>query len=121
MDKKRIELMMKFKETDDMLEKEKGKRDLIMVALSSLCCGTLFHIIQSNNGSPSKSIVEIFGLILVSVIVGGAVYFFSVGAFVLVTQSFTNIESLRSQLKSLEDQIKEIDHSFDKDNFRRKY
>lgn len=117
MNEKKRELLMELKEVDTKLEKEKLKRDLILIILSSIFCGMILYSI----GHPFENFYGILILVIVSLIIGSALYFFSVNIYIFVTQSFTSIESLSSLLKNLEEQVREIDFptiddSFETDN-----
>lgn len=101
MDNERYELEKEYIAVDKKLEKEKGKRNIIMILLYSILCGFVFSIFIKN----------IFGLIFISTISGIILYIITLFAFDAVTDLFTNITYLESRKKHLEEKLKTIQNN----------
>ncbi len=115
MDNEKYKLERKSIIVDIKLEKEKSKRNIIMILLCSILCGFVFSLLIDES---------ILGLIIMSIIFGCILYFIVMFAFVFVTDSFTSITYLESRKKHLEDklkydfQTKDILSNFDKNKIK---
>lgn len=96
MDNEKYELEKELVTVDKKLEKEKTKRNIIMILLCSILCGFIFSLLIDEN---------ILGLIIMSIIFGCILYFIVIFAFAFVTDSFTSITYLESRKKHLEEKL----------------
>ena len=101
MDNEIYELEKEIFIVDRKLEKEKSKRNIIMILLSSLLCGFVLNAIIDN----FDTVESILGLIISSIISGTILYFVSISAFAAVTDMFTDITHLKTRKSALEEKL----------------
>ena len=101
MDNEKYKLEKEYSIVDKKLEKEKEKRTIIMILIYSVICGLVCTAINDN----FESFMDIIGLIIGSIFLGGFFYFITMTAFVFVTDSFTSITYLESRKKHLEEKL----------------
>lgn len=97
MENEKYKLERKLIIADIKLDKEKSKRNIIMILLCSILCGFVFSLIIDEN---------ILGLIVMSIIFGCILYFIVMFAFAFVTDSFTSITYLQNRKSALEEELK---------------
>lgn len=107
MDNERYELEKELFIVDKKLEKEKSKRNIIMILLYSILCGFVLTAINKN----FDTLADVLGLIITSIVFGGILYFITIFAFDAVTNSFTNITYLESRKSALEEKVKTIQNN----------
>lgn len=97
MDNEKYKLERKLIIADIKLEKEKLKRDIIMVLLCSILCGFVFSLLIDEN---------ILSLIVMSIIFGCILYFIVMFAFAFASDSLTNTNCLESYKRHIEEELK---------------
>ena len=102
MENEKYKLERKIVISDIKLAKEKSKRNIIMILLSSMLCGFVLSTVIDN----FDTIESILILIVISVVLGSILYFVSISAFYFITDSFTNITQLESCKKYIEEELK---------------
>ena len=102
MDNQKDLLEQELINVDKKLQKEKSKRNIIMILLSSILCGFFLSIVIDN----FDTIESILILIVISIISGSILYFISISAFFAVTDWFTDITPLRTRKNALEEKLK---------------
>lgn len=98
MDEDRSKLEYELTVVDKKLEKEKGKRTIIMILLYSILCGFAFSVFIEN----------FFGLIFLSSVSGTILYIVTTFAPAAITELFTDITHLQSRKNALEDKLKQM-------------
>lgn len=81
---------------DIKLEKEKSKRNIIMILIYSVICG--LFLFDDNDG--------ILGLILSSIILGSISFFITTIVFAFASDSLTNTNCLESYKRHIEEELK---------------
>ena len=107
MDNEKYELEKELKIVEQELDKEKTKRNIIMIALCSLLCGSACIAINDN----FDSLMDVIGLIVGTIFLGGFLYYIATIAFILVTDWFTDISCLQSRKSALEEKVKTIQNN----------
>lgn len=98
MDNERYELEKELIAVDKRLEKEKGKRTIIMIFLYSILCGFVFSVFIEN----------FVGLIVISFVSGTILFFITIYLPDAITNLFTDITHLQSRKSALEEKLKTI-------------
>ena len=96
MDNEKYKLERKLIIADIKLEKEKSKRNIIMILIYSVICG--LFLFDDNDG--------ILGLIISSIILGGILFFITTIVFAFASDSLTNTNCLEAHKRHLEEEIK---------------
>lgn len=96
MENEKYKLERKSIIVDIKLEKEKSKRNIIMILIYSVICG--LFLFDDNDG--------ILGLIISSIILGGISFFVTTIAFAFASDSLTNTNCLEAHKRHLEEEIK---------------
>ena len=88
---------------DKELEKQKGRRNLILIAVYAVIVGFIIsHFFKTIN------LETIFTIIIISLISGVVLWFVPLSIFQLVTEWFTNINGLDDRKKHLTERIDHI-------------
>lgn len=107
MDNEKYELEKELYNVDKKLEKEKGKRNIIMVVLFSILCGFIMYSISGG----VDTLKNFLYFIIMSIVFGGILYFTTIATFAFVTDSFTSITYLESRKSALEEKVKTIQNN----------
>lgn len=108
MDNERNRLEYELDVVEKKLDKEKRKRNIIMILLCSILCGCGMTAINDN----FNSFTDIILLIIMSVFFGTIIYFVAILAFAAVTDLFTSITYLQSRKNHLEEKLKINDDEY---------
>lgn len=92
-----------YQQADKDLEKEKLKRNLILIGIYSVIIG----YIVSRFIDP-VNLLAVIEIIVIALISGVAMHFVTIIIFVFVTNYFTNIDALESRKKHLAEEIMRI-------------
>ncbi len=101
MDEERSRLEYELTVVEKKLDKEKRKRNIIMIVLSSILCGIVMYTI---NGGVD-ALENFLYLIIMSIFFGTIIYILSILAFAAVTDLFTSITYLQSRKNHLEEKL----------------
>ena len=104
MNEDRSKLEYEITIVEKKLDKEKSKRNIIMIILSSILCGFVFSTVIDT----FDTIESILILIVISIISGSILYFISISAFFAVTDWFTDIPHLKDRKSALEEKLNRI-------------
>ena len=108
MNEDRSKLEYELTVVEKKLDKEKRKRNIIMIVLCSILCGCGITAINDN----FDSLTDIIFLIIMSVFFGTIIYVLSILAFAAVTDLFTSITYLQSRKNHLEEKLKTNDDDY---------
>ena len=104
---KLCELEKAFYEADKEAEKEKGKRNLILISFYSVISGYIIsHFFETID------IEAVFMIILFSLISGIVLWIVPLSVFHVVTELFTNVDSAEARRNYLEKEIKRIKRDY---------
>lgn len=100
---KLFELEKRFCSVDERLEKQKSKRNLILIGIYSVISGFITsHLFKTID------LYTIFFIIFISLISGIVLWIVPLSIFRLITELFTNIDSLEESKRHLAEEIKRI-------------
>lgn len=108
MDNEKNRLEYELDVVEKQLDKEKRKRNIIMILLCSILCGCGMTAINDN----FNSFIDIILLIIMSVFFGTIIYVVAILAFAAVTDLFTSITYLQSRKNHLEEKLKINDDEY---------
>lgn len=108
MNEDRNKLEYELTVVEKKLDKEKRKRNIIMIVLCSILCGCGITTINDS----FDSLTDIIFLIIMSVFFGTIIYVLSILAFTVVTDLFTSIAYLQSRKNHLEEKLKTNDDDY---------
>ena len=104
MNEERSKLEYELIVVEKKLDKEKRKRNFIMVTLSSILCGIVMYTISGG----INTLENFLYFIIMSIFFGTILYFVSISAFAAVTDLFTNIPHLKDRKSALEEKLNKI-------------
>lgn len=99
MNDERSKLEYELTVVEKKLDKEKRKRNIIMIVLCSVLCGFF------NDNDNFDTILDVVGLIVGSVFLGSILYIVAILTFAAVTDLFTSITYLQSRKNHLEEKL----------------
>lgn len=104
MNEDRNKLEYELTVVEKKLDKEKRKRNIIMIILSSILCGIVMYIISGGINTVEKFVY----LIIMSIFFGTILYFVSISVFAAVTDYFTDIPHLKDRKSALEEKLHQV-------------
>lgn len=104
MNDERSKLEYELTVVEKKLDKEKRKRNIIMVFLSSILCGIVMYIISGGINTIEKFLY----FIIMSIFFGTILYFVAIFTFSAITDLFTDIPHLKDRKSALEEKLHRI-------------
>lgn len=101
MNDERSKLEYELTVVEKKLDKEKRKRNIIMILLCSILCGCGMSAVNDN----FDSFTDIILLIIMSIFFGTIIYVIAIMAFAAVTDLFTSVTYLESRKNHLEEKL----------------